>query len=314
MKPVYTPFTYVSERLIRRIYASMGPFLLLQPVSGNEPPPVKQAAVSGQIDVRAPVRGGEAEILEATEKFRSWGIAHEGHLDVFKTMAENYDDEAFAAEIRSNILRGGPRVESGDPMTTARLFLALAQEFDMQQAELNTELQAAEVSRRKMFAELKGAGDNRHVFFGSEAGADPGHYLTARRITCWLRLLTAEPQPSRIWVTTSRAVFDFVLEFIPGARLFDPVFPLPETEAFKCDVIAYLSALIDANTPEAIDVPYAEDQADRQAMRPLAVAHLPVASPAAVLDLLLSESAGHWSLSEPEAGIVLVFLDANVSQ
>lgn len=300
MKPAYMPFTYASAAMIQCIRQSVGPFMVLAPVSGHAPGPVRQAAEEGRIDLRAPVSCDDEQIIASVAKFKTWGAAHEGHMDAFKTMAEHYDSEAFTAELRSDIFRGEPRVDAADPMFNARLFLALAQEYDMQQADLQTELQAAEASRRQMLAALQGDAEAREDFSASGMQTDPGHYLTERRISSWLRLLTAEGDPSRIWLTSSSAVFDHLLEFLSEARQVAHLSGLPKTEAFASEFNTYLSALADGQLPEAPDPGPDQSMESGQGAHALTVAVLPFPSPGDLLAHLLS---GHESVSPSQAEV-----------
>lgn len=289
MKPAYMPFTHASVSTIQCIHQLLGPFMMLAPVSGNAPEPVRQAAEEGRIDLRAPVSADDEQITASVEKFKTWGAAHEGHMDAFKTMAEHYDSEAFTAELRTDILRGQARADTVDPMFNARLFLALAQEYDMQQAQLQTELQAAETSRRQMLAALKGDAEGRDPDSASGIQADPGHYLTDRRICSWLRLLTAEPDPTRIWLTSSPAVFDYIMEFLPEARQVAHMSSLPKTEVFKEALITCLSGLAEGQLPEAPALGPDQTKESGQGACVLTVAVLPFSAPEKLLAHLLSD-------------------------
>ncbi|MFW5901696.1 MAG: hypothetical protein ACOCTS_01520 [Thermodesulfobacteriota bacterium] len=314
------PFTYASLSMIERLHQWAGPFTMLAPVSGRLPEPVRQAAADGRIDVRAPVAADDEQITASVEKFKIWGAAHEGHMDAFKTMAEHYDSEAFTAELRTDILRGRARADAADPMFNARLFLALAQEYDMQQAELQTELQAAEASRRQMLAALKGDAQTRAHGAASGAPSDPGHYLTDRRICSWLRLLTAESDFSRIWLTSSPAVFDYMLEFLPGAEQAAHFCLLPKTETSAAELNSYLSALADGRFPDAPASVSDQGAESGQGECDPAAAVLPFSSPAALLAHLLSDhepvhalqaealEISGSSVSEGGGRIVLAFL------
>jgi len=310
MKPAYTPFTYIAEATIKRIHHHVGPFILMQPVSGNEPLPVKQGRAAGNIEVQAPVQGDEPRILDAVRRFRTWGTAHQGHMGAFKAMSgEGQYEEAFAAEIRSDILRGEPRKDPSDPIAAARLFLALAQEFDMQQTELDTELEASEWQQKEMFSELKGDSETRLPLADRYSPEDPGQYHSAKRIISWLRLLKEEAEPSRVWITDSRAVFEYMLEHLPGAGEIQVLDSLAGTGSARDPLLSYLAELSESRQPDSVNLPEPLAVLEPGGRDVLTIAALPFETPAAVLEQLLSRHSSPGR-EKPDKHLVLLLLEA----
>ncbi len=310
MKPAYMPFTAITGETLNRIRTLVRPFILLQPVSGNEADAVKQGEAAGDIDVRAPVKGDESMIRDAVKKFRAWGVAHQGHMDAFKAMSgEGGDDEAFAAEIRSDILRGEPRRDPSDPIAAARLFLALAQEFDLQQSDLQAELKTSEWKQRRMFSELKGETADSLPLGDRYVPDDPGHYLTAKRIFSWLRLLTQEPDPPRIWFTDSPAVFEYMREHVSQARQVRPLTPLIADVSARDALHAYCTEIAESRKPEAVPFPepLADGDQDREAA--VSVLSLPFSEPDALLECLLSGKTPGSAGSGTEGQTILLLLE-----
>lgn len=311
MKPAYMPFTAITGETIRRISNLVRPFILLQPVSGNEPDAVKQGGAAGDIEVLAPVQGDESMIREAVKKFRAWGAAHQGHMDAFKAMSgEGGHDEAFAAEIRSDILRGEPRRDPSDPMAAARLFLALAQEFDVQQEDLQAELKNSEFKQKKMFSELKGEETASLPLADRYMPNDPGHYLTARRILSWLRLLTAESDPPLVWLTDSRGVYEYMREHVPQAWQILASLPLPNDGSARDALHDYCTQIAESRQPDAVPFPESPVSADKDRESALSVLSLPFAKPEALLERLLSGKSPDTSETQPEGRMILLLLGA----
>lgn len=307
MKPAYMPFSVITGETIKRISTLGRPFILLQPVSGDAPDVVKKAEAAGDIEVCAPVQGDEAMIREAVNKFNVWGAAHQGHMDAFKAMSGEGDhDEAFAAEIRSDILRGEPRRDPSDPMAAARLFLALAREFDMQQMDLQKELESSEFKQKKMFSELKGEEAATLMRADRYMPEDPGHYLTAKRILSWLRLLSAQSDPPRVWVTDSRAVYEYMREHVPQAKQIRSLIPLPGDASARDALQAYCTEIVESREPEGVPFPetLAAGITDRQAA--VSILSLPFAEPEALLECLLS---GKPPGSGPEGQTILFLFE-----
>lgn len=291
VKPVYFPFTYVSGAMIDILNQYIGSVVFYQPVAGNDPPPVKERASTGGIEVRSPVQGDEDHIIEAARRCKNWGTAHHGNMDAFRvSTGPGFYNETFAAEIRSEIKGKKSGQNEPDPMFSARLFLCLAQEFDMQQAELQAELSDSELNRKKMFSELKGDEGSRLPISEMHVSEDPGKYQTGKRVLSWLRLAAADKEPRPVLITTSRAVFDHIIEFVPQASIIKIFDPLPADEAFQSTLRNYFAELVDSGQPAEVVPPVSDSFLANASGVRLTVAVLPVKTPADCLGRLLSEN------------------------
>ena len=284
VKPVYFPFTYVSGDRIALINHYLGPFIIFQPLADQAPTPVVEAAQAGQAEARVPVQGDEAQILEAARRSQNWGMAHQGHMEAFRVpTGGDFYNETFAAEIRSEILGTKTRQTEPDPIYTARLFLYLAQAFDMQQSALHEELTTSDFNRKQMFSDLKGDTETRLPASEKHSPEDSGEYQTRNRIISWLRLASAEAAPPSALLTTSRAVFDYMLEFVPAAEIAQTFDLEAPDEAFKEALPNYWRDLADGQSSEAIPPPAAGALTSAAAQMQLTVAVLPADSPADLL-------------------------------
>ena len=309
LKPVYFPFTYVSGDLIALINQYAGAFGVYQPLAEQTPVPLITAAQAGHVDVRSPVRGEEAQILEAARRSQDWGMAHQGHMDAFKGPAgRDFYNETFAAEIRSEILGTKTGQTDPAPLYTARLFLCLAQEFDMQQSALHEELTASDLNRKQMFSDLKGDAETRLPVSEKQMPEDLGDYQTRNRITSWLRLAGAEADPPSVLLTTSRAVFDHIIEFVPAAEITKTYDLNRPDDAFKQALHNYWQELTDSQSPDAVAPPAAADSPAEAAQRQLTVAVLPANSPAELLAKLHEADDEPPSDSEKDGPMVLNLL------
>lgn len=311
MKPLYFPFTYTCGDMINLINQYLGSFIIYQPVAGHEPGPVEQAASAGKIDVRVPVKGDEEKIMEAVARSKNWGLVHQGHMDAFKAMSgQEFYNETFVAEIRTEIAGQKSPQPEAEPMLMARLFLYLAQEFDMKQTELDTDLKASELNREKMLSELRGDTDSRRPTDEHHVFEDLGEYQTANRILSWLRLSAAEKETAPVFITTSRAVFEHLLEFVPGSdvvQIFDAV---PADPTFQAAFQNYSAELIKASHPADVVPPSLASFMPAEAAMMLTVAVLPVKSPADLLDRLLSENSDTSASSASNGHMVVSLLEA----
>ena len=133
--------------------------------------------------------------------------------------------ELDPTQIRSQIKNFGNDTDSAtdDPVFQACLFAALAREYDAHQDALAGELADLRRMERRMFENLAGGANDDEATdmavalgAGSE-GSDRGLVMTESRIRAWAVLAgCTTPFPSAC-ITTSRAVFDSLLDRWPAA-------------------------------------------------------------------------------------------------
>jgi hypothetical protein len=211
-------------------------------------------------------------------------------MDAYKAASEaGFYNETFAAEIRSDILRGDSRKAEADPVAAARLLLCLAQEFDREQTELDLRMKASEARQKKMFDELKGEEQTELSFSERRAEVEPGVRLTENRVLSWLRLAAASPVSPMVLLTCSRSVFDYLMEFAPEAKVvFTHPVPPGEDETFRDAMIRFFSDASRSERPvEHCPKPMLEPETGRNP-RTLTIASLSCSSAESLLQALLS--------------------------
>jgi hypothetical protein len=312
MKPLYAPFTYASPEVTEFIRHWAGPFLILQPVAGNAPDAVQEGEAAGAVEVLTPVEGGEERILAAVKKFRHWGELHQGQMDAFKAAsASGFYNEDFAAEIRSDILRGGSRPSASEPVDAARMFLALAQEFDIEQKEVEDALQESEMRQKKLFSALRGEETTALPLSERRREGAVDDPLAENRIPAWLRLLCETPAPPGVWITTSREVFSYLQEFAFGFREVGRLDPIPGDPDFRASLIRWIGDGAPLNEREGL---FARGPGSSHASAgdaALTVAALAAASPRDLLDALLAGKASEPLTNGARPGIVVCLLEKN---
>jgi hypothetical protein len=90
---------------------------------------------------------------------------------------------------------------------SAQVFLDFAQEFDRQSAELNRDLGVNKRHSRDLLKEISGEKEN----------GLPATPLSAE-IQAWLRLFMIDPVDSGLFVTSSPAVFNHLIENLTGSQ------------------------------------------------------------------------------------------------
>lgn len=184
---------------------------------------------SGILDIRIPVKYDGDKLDTIVKQYRSWANSHQGSEIAFlKSRVDEipYFDEnstrQITADIKSKKGRQNRSQEKPDPLLNAGLFLHLAQEYDMQNLTLSQDLQAIEAIEKDFMKDLKGenqALDEETVLEKTLKAHDPGHYMTKERIHAWTHLMQRDQQDSGLFVTTSRSVFESLIDSAPEAEL-----------------------------------------------------------------------------------------------
>lgn len=269
----FMPFTYLSETLVDRLTAALGPLAVWQPLAAMVPAHLRAMVEQGRLHVRLPAEVDPVQLDQAVQAFNQWADLHQGKRGdltaVFRAgqVPAVWSREADAHQIRDQIRRRGdtasPEVNSA--LFQAALFLCLAHAYDQQQDALTREL--GSVRRlEEQFGHILGEPDDRDTSLGpavspsgEENGADRGLFMPERRLHSWARLAETQIDPDRVYVTTSGAVWAHLLELFPDALpVFDdgsgPVNPEARSMAsFSSDErVATLTALTRAEDPRTV--------------------------------------------------------------
>ncbi|MFO7931729.1 MAG: hypothetical protein ACQETG_01225 [Thermodesulfobacteriota bacterium] len=226
----FFPFTFIPQTLAGACRARFGPVVVYQPALGATPQSMKEIENEGEIVLRRPVTGDDRSLVHLAGQFQSWGGMHEKAAAAVKKMAEDgFYNQEFAAEIRNEILRGGPKEPEPEPgpVFNARLFLLLAQEYDRQTAELEHELSLTDSAAKDLFSSIKGGIDEHPGFSpgfddSSAKAPDPGGYMTESRLRAWRFLLDADPDSPDLLVTSSPAAIGVLQEWYDSMSPVDP--------------------------------------------------------------------------------------------
>jgi hypothetical protein len=224
MQPIYMPFTHISEKLADNISHLLGPVILYQPGGLPVPFKISQLSESNSIKIRIPSEPKDDDPLARIQQdYHAWakGLSSRSRIDIRAFMASSdkipFYQESSSAHIRTEInqlCRGESLGLRNDPILTARLFLALAQEYDVQKLELAQEMSAVAHMEKKLLKNLKG--DQEETFDFSKIRGDLiedlGNYMTRGRIDAWSTLYQNVDFGADIFVTDSLAVMEQLCE------------------------------------------------------------------------------------------------------
>jgi len=224
MKPIYFPFTYIPEVVGKALAACFGQTAVYQTAGTKIPDEMKKLAEDGILDLRIPLDRNGKLLDKILKDYRGWVGAHQGIETAYlKTIADEipFFDESASSQIRADLKKTGkrtPSAEKPDPLFQAKLFLHMAQEFDIENTGLDRELMEIEAMEEDFMKDLKGEDDDdqtRAIVRMVLEKDDPGHYMTKERLKAWALLMQQDPEVFGLIVTGSRAVAEHIIDSVP---------------------------------------------------------------------------------------------------
>jgi hypothetical protein len=224
MKPLYFPFTYIPES-VGKILAVCFPQTAVYQISAEKiPEDMQEMSQEGILDIRIPVEVNGGFLDKVLKDYRAWFNIHHGTETAFLAAMANqipFFDENASSQIRADlkkIKKQTPPEEKPDPLFNAKLFLHMAQEFDIQKKELDRDMMDIEAMEDDFMKNLKWEDEDKHargVALKALGKDDLGHYMTKERINAWASLMLQDSEVSGLYVTTSQAVLEHLIEIIP---------------------------------------------------------------------------------------------------
>ncbi len=230
MKPVYFPFTWISDSVAQALIDCFGRFTLYQPVAGKMPERIQSWVEKGALDLRVPVVGDEAQMNATMKEYLSWADLHSGgsglkHFQSYKEVTPYFSatsasqlmtDIKRPTDARSKAFPGSP-----NPDLSARVFLYFAQEFDRQNYEVARGLTHYRQRAAELIRELKMDHESVSAEFGKEETKiphDPAGFMIADRLGAWVRIYLGDCGLSGIFVTHLPDVLQELLDKTPSAQ------------------------------------------------------------------------------------------------
>jgi hypothetical protein len=224
MKPIYFPFTFIPESVAKALAACFGQTTVYQISGAKIPDDMQNLVEDGILDIRMPMPIN-GELLDKIHKdYRAWIDTHQGtEITFLKTMANKipFFNKDAPSQIRAelkNTIRRNPAQEKPDPLFNAGLFLHMAQEYDFQNERLSRDLRDIDTMEADIIEDLKGEEEDVPVHTVKHKAIeikDPGRYMTAERIAAWASFMLKDSQRYGLFLTTSRAVVDHILDILP---------------------------------------------------------------------------------------------------
>ena len=285
MKPIFFPYTYISNPMAEAVAACFGRFAVYQPLADKLPQPMQSWVDKGVIDIRIPVRGDNKELEAAAENYLNWANLHTGSSSINPAFLKTLKASApllgasrssqIVADVKKRI-NGTSTDKSSDPVIASRIFLYFAQQFDQQSQELDHVLEEFRKKEQDLIQDLKMEEDVRAAEFKKTPGPRPDvntDYLIASRLEAWTRILVSDREPSGLFVTHSTAVLEQLLDSTPTAEKILDLEAIPRLTATTAELaswqeklMSYLSDIVENKWPaapakkaEGFDIPAAEN-------------------------------------------------------
>jgi len=278
MKPIYFPFTYISKPVAEALYACFRKTIVYQPSSKNIPEEIHKLAERGMLDIRIsgkPEKKDEEKLSAILKEYSAWANLHQEssgiHLDFFKARRNKipFFDDTSTSQIKADIedITGESTArKEPDPVFNARLFLSIAQNFDMQNDKIIRDMASFETARMDLIKSLKGEDETSPVVpgYGDEFKtgnlADYDHMIP-ERIAAWALLMCCDPmqckdEVSGLFVTSSQQAIDYLLEKTPETEIVFSTDAIPifenqveKTAKWPKDLMKYLEIVAESSRP-----------------------------------------------------------------
>ena len=224
MKPVYFPFTYVSDPVAKAVSACFGQFVVYCPDREILPEQMQWWITREIIDIRAPGAGHDEMLKTAVKNYLAWADLHrEDSIEKTAYLKTRLNSVPFLSEFSSseivadikgkNYDRSIPKIP--DPFLPARIYLYFAQEFDRQNQELTDGLNRCDRQEAELMSRLKMEDDpiaeelrNPHSRLPDSLSDD----MISDRLSAWARIFCHDPEESGLFVTHSPAVKEHLLD------------------------------------------------------------------------------------------------------
>ncbi len=224
MQPIFLPFTYMTNDLADCIYKLFGTTIIYQPGGVPIPSELKALSAKGIIEIRIPAKIADNDTLAALiQDFDNWATCQGDRMkmdtkalgQILRTVP--FYDENSIHRIRTELShrRQGKSIEpQKDPIFAARLFLALAQQHDIHQLDLEKDLDSVAIMEKGMFEHLAGnvTADPSHKQVKPTMGEGSKAFMISQRIEAWSTLYGADKGIAELFLTDSRAVIDHLCD------------------------------------------------------------------------------------------------------
>lgn len=257
---IFFPTTFITQQSTTAINRRLGRFAIYQPIKGQTPAILERVSEAAAIELRHPVIGDESYLLELCRAYGSWGgIYQKESLRLNRLAGNGFYNQDFAREISSDVLknqsgREPAETQKPDPLINARVFLQLAQEFDLREFEIRQGIEKADNASKELFEALRGENAGIDAFSNSKRNAgsinDAGSLMTDTRLAAWAVLSKNDRGAPDIFITDSRTVMELILERVPRVFKLETISNASEPDTAERELSERFYHVADKPWPE----------------------------------------------------------------
>ena len=238
MQAILFPYTYISETVCEAVKTCFKQVRIYQPTRRQVPLQLQALSQKGLIDISIPAEDDDNKIEILVKDYRNWAELHQGSvLDYLKRQGGSipFFDDTATAQIRAEIKHTAKPPEPQDPLFNARVFLQIAQAYDLESEEIARKLVSTNQAERNLFMNIIGEPEapvQNGLRPKTKAGVDSAGYMIVPRILAWAQLFLRDSafdptgKPT-VFVTTQREALEFLIEQAPAAEHIIKVTSLP---------------------------------------------------------------------------------------
>jgi len=228
MKPIYFPFTYISEPVLEALSAFFKQIIVYQPSSLNIPESMQKLANSNLLEIHFPVKEDKNKIDNILKGYKNWANIHQKSEMAFLKIKPDmipFFGESSTSQIKADIKKKTKKQQNEkkqDSFLNAIIFLHIAQEFDIQNWGINKDLLLLEEKTLNLIDNLKGENElsfkenNREPVLKIDHQSD---YMTIDRIVAWTHLLKYDQDMSGLFITNNRSAIEYLIDKTPEAKI-----------------------------------------------------------------------------------------------
>jgi hypothetical protein len=228
------PFTYIEADKVAAITGALGPVAVCALLPETVPDHLRPLAEQQVLSLLYPKGVRADDLKRALAEFKAWADMHRGKISEMiafqKTMNGRvpFVDDTYPTQLGDQIRHfsdSNPH-EAADPLFKSALFLFMAQEHDRQEDAVASDLGAVQVMEKEMLARLSGPTLRGEQELPDEEtlrvdvsvqSPNLGSFMTPQRVQAWARLTSRGDHACSTFVTTSPAVYAYLLEKFPEA-------------------------------------------------------------------------------------------------
>ncbi|MEW6670539.1 MAG: hypothetical protein AB1427_02480 [Thermodesulfobacteriota bacterium] len=237
MQAILFPVTYISETFCEAISACFHPVRVYQPTRRQIPRQLQALSQKGLVDIVIPAAPDDKKIEALVRDYRQWAELHQGGVLAYLKRqggSPPFFDDTATARIKADIQHPARGPEACDSLFNARVFLQIAQEYDLQADEIARKLFSTNQAEQNLFKSIIGETDDTAAALRPQVKerADSSPYLIEPRMLAWSRLFFQDTvfDPAAaptVFVTIHREALEFLMEGAPAAAHLLKVPSLP---------------------------------------------------------------------------------------